>query len=183
MKFSSLLFLLRNVQVQIFEKGHVLIPSGSKKQDLYFIKKGLVRSYKELKSAELAQITFQLYNEYHVFGNIHTIFLNEPSHFSYEALEQTKAYVIDFTTFDEKVSSDSSLSSFSRKFLGKRMIEQAFQRVESFVFLTPEERYQKYVKDYPNVVNRAPDKYIANILGITPTSLSRIRKRIASKKG
>jgi DNA-directed RNA polymerase subunit F len=61
-------------------------------------------------------------------------------------------------------------------------MRQAFQRVESFVFLSPEERYQKYVEDHPNIINRAPDKYIANILGITPVSLSRIRSRIASKR-
>lgn len=61
-------------------------------------------------------------------------------------------------------------------------MKRAFQRIESFVFLSPEERYKKYVKDYPNVIDRAPDKYIANVLGITPVSLSRIRTRIASKK-
>ncbi|CAN0600388.1 unnamed protein product, partial [Ectocarpus sp. 12 AP-2014] len=59
---------------------------------------------------------------------------------------------------------------------------RAFERVESFVFLSPEERYKKYVKDNPNIINRAPDMYIANILGITAVSLSRIRNRIASKK-
>jgi hypothetical protein len=67
-------------------------------------------------------------------------------------------------------------------YIGKSIMKQAFQRVESFVFLSPEERYQKYIQDYPNVINRAPDKYIANVLGITAVSLSRIKGRIASKK-
>lgn len=183
MNLRFFLKILKNARICSFEKGDILIPNGSTRQDLFFIKKGLVRSYRESKHVEETQTTFQLYNENQVFGNVHAIFLNEPSRFSYEALEQTKAYAIDFTTFDQKVSSDPSLSSFNRKFLGKRMMEQAFQRIEAFVFLTPEERYQKYVKDNPNVVSRAPDKYIASILGITPTSLSRIRKRIASKKG
>mgnify|MGYP000483322161 CR=1 FL=1 len=45
-----------------------------------------------------------------------------------------------------------------------------------------DEHYKKYIKDFPGIVNRAPDKHIANVLGITSVSLSRIRKRIASKK-
>jgi hypothetical protein len=67
-------------------------------------------------------------------------------------------------------------------YLGKKIMIQAFQRIESFVFLSPEGRYQKYVKDYPSVIKCAPDKYTANVLGITPVSLIRIKKRIASKK-
>jgi len=48
--------------------------------------------------------------------------------------------------------------------------------------MSPEERCLKYVSDYPNLVNRVPDKYIANVFGITPVSLSRSRMRIAAKK-
>jgi len=39
-----------------------------------------------------------------------------------------------------------------------------------------------FIDTNPDIINRVPNKYIANVLGITPVSLSRIRKRIASKK-
>src|SRR5690606_34498636 len=51
-------------------------------------------------------------------------------------------------------------------------------RVTSFVTQNPEERYLQLLKDNRNVVKRIPQHYIANYLGITPVSLSRIRKRI-----
>ena len=70
----------------------------------------------------------------------------------------------------------------NRKYVFQKIIRQMLKRLESFVLYSPEERYQLYIKDYPNIVNRVPDKYIANVLGITPVSLSRIRKRIAEKK-
>lgn len=69
----------------------------------------------------------------------------------------------------------------NRKYVLQRLLKESMERVESFVLLTPEERYQRFVKDYPGITNRVQDKYIANVLGITPVSLSRIRKRIASK--
>jgi hypothetical protein len=50
--------------------------------------------------------------------------------------------------------------------------------MESFVLLSPEERYMQLLKDKPDIFNRVHNKYLATLLGITPVSLSRIRKRI-----
>ena len=180
MSIRSLLSLLRNVTIKSFKKGEILIPEGATNQDVYFIRKGLIRSYSTDDMED--EITFQLYPEYHVVSNLHSLLFNEPSQFSYEALEYTKVYSIDYDSFVEMSSKNPKLLELNRTYLGKKAMKQAYQRVESFVFLSPEERYKKYIKDYPNLVNRAPDKYIANVLGITPVSLSRIRKRIATKK-
>ena len=172
--------MFRQVNITCVEKGETLIEKGGTKKEIFFIRKGLIRSY--LTNEKSEEITFQLYPEYHIFGNVHSIFFNEPSKLSYHALEQTKVYMVDYPSFIEMASKNPKLSEFNRRYLGERVMRQAFQRVDSFVFLSPEERYEKYVKDYPNLINRAPDKYIANVLGITPVSLSRIRRRIASKK-
>ncbi len=180
MNLRMLLVLLRNVDIKSIKKGEILIPEGSTNKDVYFIRRGLIRSYAIDDMEE--EITFQLYPEYHVLSNIHSLLFNEPSKFSYQALEYTKVYAVDYDSFIEMTSKNPKLLEMNRRFLGKKAMKQAYQRVESFVFLSPEERYKKYVRDYPNIINRAPDKYIANVLGITPVSLSRIRKRIATKK-
>jgi len=44
---------------------------------------------------------------------------------------------------------------------------------------TPELRYLEMLDKHPNIIQRTPNKYIASYLGITPESLSRIRKRIS----
>lgn len=180
MSLKSVLALLRNVTLTSIKKGEICIPKGYIKKDIFFIRKGLIRSYHTNEEGE--EITFQLFPENHVFGNVHSLLFNEPSKFTFQALEHTKAYAVDYQSFIEITSKNPGLLDANRTFLGNRAMKQAFQRVESFVFLSPEERYLKYIKDYPNVINRAPDKYIANVLGITPVSLSRIRNRIATKK-
>jgi len=146
-----------------------------------FIRRGLVRSF-VMDIDKLEEITFQLYPENSIAINLHSILFDEPSKFTYKAIEDTKVYQIDYSSFLELSSKDRELLELNRKYIGKKAMKQAFQRVESFVFLTPEERYVKFVKDYPNLVNRTPDKYIANVLGITPVSLSRIRSRLTQKK-
>ena len=116
-----------------------------------------------------------------MLSNAHSVLYNEPSKFSYQALEPTKIYSIDYVSFVEMASKSPKFLEISRTYIGKRALKQLFHRVESFVLLSPEERYKKYMEDYPTVINRAPDKYIAHVLGITPVSLSRIKGRIALK--
>jgi CRP-like cAMP-binding protein len=52
----------------------------------------------------------------------------------------------------------------------------------SFIFDSPEARYQEFLKNHPDLVQRVPQHIIASFLGVTPVSLSRIRKRIYSTK-
>jgi CRP-like cAMP-binding protein len=160
-------------------KGDILISKGSEEGKVIFIRKGLVRSYYINENAD--EITFQIYPEFNFFGNVHTIFLKQPSKFDYEALEKTKVYVVAFDSFRKIMKENADRMEFDKNFMFQSMMSQIYNRMESFVLLSPEERYKKYLKEYPNVVNRAPDKYIASVLGITPVSLSRIRSRIASK--
>ena len=180
MNIPILLALIRNVRIKSFDKGEILIPGGSAKKDVFFIRKGLVHSY--VVDEEANKITFQIYAEHQVFTNAHAVLFGESSKFYYQALEYTKVYTIDYNTFLKLTSQNSDLLELNRLYFGKKIIEQAFQRIESFVFLSPEERYQKFVKDNPKLIHRVPDKYIANVLGITPVSLSRIRNRISKKK-
>ena len=62
------------------------------------------------------------------------------------------------------------------------MMKLQHERLKSFVLLNPEERYLDFIKKNPSLVNRVPGKYIANVLGITPVSLSRIRARVVNQK-
>ena len=181
MKIGSVIALVRNTTTKYFSKGEELIPAGVTGYEVFFVRKGFIRSY-YYNEDKLEEITFQLYPEYSVVINLHGALFEEPSKFSYQAIEDTKVYKTDYTSLMDLTSKNPELLELNRKYIGKRAIKQAFQRVESFVFMSPEERYLKYINDYPNIVNRAPDKYIANVLGITPVSLSRIRSRIAAKK-
>lgn len=69
--------------------------------------------------------------------------------------------------------------------LGRLVAETAFVigsgRMESFLFQSPEQRYLELIQDHPDIFNNVPLYHIASYLGIQGPSLSRIRKRMASK--
>lgn len=180
MRIPSLLGLVRSIRLKTFEKGEVLIEKHSKEGDIFFIRKGLVRAFFYNENAD--EITFQIFAEKNFFGNIHSMMLHQPSRFTYEALEKTKVYTLPFNAFRKLMRENAERLEVDRNFMFQSTFSQIYNRMESFVTLSPEERYEKYVKDHPNIIHRVPDKYIASVLGITPVSLSRIRGRIASKK-
>ena len=107
--------------------------------------------------------------------------LNEPSRYYLQAIEPTEMLVMELKTMREIVHGHPKYEAGLRFFLSDSLL-QAVQLIDDFILLSPEERYLKFVKEHPNLLNRVPNKYIANILGITPVSLSRIRKRIATKR-
>lgn len=180
MNIKFLYTLLKNLSSKTFDKGEIVINEGDKINNVFYIRKGLVRSY--LIDDKGEEITFQLFAEKQLFANVHIILFNEPSKFTFEILEKTKVYFTDLKSFQDLSTANSDFIKIDNGIFGRQILKQAFQRIDSFVFLSPEKRYQQYLKDYPNIINRVPDKYIANILGITPVSLSRIRKRISNKK-
>ena len=72
------------------------------------------------------------------------------------------------------------MNEFIRKVLEQTLI-QFQQTLTSFILDNPEERYTKLLIQHPEILQRVPQHMIATYLGITATSLSRIRKRIVVK--
>ena len=171
--------LLKTAKSTSFKKKEIIFEEGSKDTQIYFLREGLVRMYHIKENGE--EITFSLIPENNVVANFDFIATEKPSQFYYETLENCSFFRIDYQVLDNIVSKNTNLEA-NRKYFLRKMIFKVKERLETFVLLNPEERYLKFIKDFPDLTNRVPDKYIANVLGITPVSLSRIRKRISSKK-
>ena len=171
--------LLKTAKSTSFKKKEKILKKGIKNTQIYFFLEGLVRMYHIKENGE--EITFSLIPENNVVANFDFIATEKPSPFYYETLENCSFFRIDYQVLDNIVSKNANLEA-NRKYFLRKMIFKVKERLETFVLLNPEERYLKFIKDFPDLTNRVPDKYIANVLGITPVSLSRIRKRISSKK-
>lgn len=171
-------FLEHTRAVQL-KAGEIFLEQGSRKSNIYFVKEGLIRSYLVNKKGE--EITNRIRYENQVMSCYEIDLLNEPSRFNLQALEPTELIVMDVTTMQQIVHGNPKLEPGLRFFMNSSLV-QALTVVDDFMLLSPEQRYLKFVKEHPELLNRVPNKYIANVLGITPVSLSRIRKRITTRK-
>lgn len=66
--------------------------------------------------------------------------------------------------------------------MAKQVAQRATEIAMSLSADKPEERFQKLIKNQLNILQRVPQKYVANFLGMGAESLSRLRKRIISKE-
>lgn len=77
MKLKNLYKLIRNSKIKSFDKEDAIIAVNSKEKNIFFIRKGIVRSYIINEKGE--EVTFQVYAETNIFTNVHSILFNEPS--------------------------------------------------------------------------------------------------------
>jgi CRP-like cAMP-binding protein len=155
-------------------KKFKLAEEGRIAKELFFINKGLVRLY-YTKDGE--EITGYIFKE-HLFASSYDSFLRQvPSIQTLEALEDCDLLVISQKDLGQLYEALPKMHILARKVAEQRFIN-AQQLLSSFILDSPEERYCKFEEQQGDLLLRVPHHIIASFLGITPVSLSRIRKRL-----
>jgi CRP-like cAMP-binding protein len=157
----------------------IYLSQGSVFKKVFYINKGILRSFYITDSGEEKTVFFRW--EGQITAVPECIFDDEPTRQNWQALENCELLEIDFSQI-EKVSEYNASLLRKRLVFSHKMLLEALQRLESFVLDKPEERYLKLITQKPELVKRVADKYIASFIGVTPVSLSRIRKRLISKQ-
>lgn len=171
--------LLQFATSKVIAASEIYIPEGKIFKKIFYIKKGLLRIFFITESGE--EKTFFFRWEGQIAAIPECIFDNQPTRQTWQALEDCELLEIDFDIV-EKLSENNISFIKTRMGLAEKMFLEALKRVESFVLDKPEERYQKLIIQNPKIIKRVADKHIASFIGVTPVSLSRIRKRLASQK-
>jgi CRP-like cAMP-binding protein len=177
LKMEDLMELTNICRFQNIPKNEHFIKAGDTTKKVGFIISGLIRFY-HLKDGEEYNIIFK--KEFEMASSFESIILNQPSSYSFEALEDTQMMVYDYEKMEELFARNHQLERFGRHFI-QQELAQAVKIYEGHLFFSPEERYLKFIKEHPDLMNRIPLKHLSSFLGITPVSLSRIRKRITIK--
>ncbi|MCF0051680.1 Crp/Fnr family transcriptional regulator [Dyadobacter sp. LJ53] len=145
--------------------------------ELFFISKGCVRKY-YVKDGQ--QITTNILTENNFIGAFTSFITGSKSTETIECLEPCEILVLRKRDLDRLYKQIPLMNEFIRKILEQTLIH--FQQVlTSFTLDNPEERYEKILFESPQILQRVPQHMLATYLGITATSLSRIRKRILEK--
>jgi CRP-like cAMP-binding protein len=158
-------------------KTFKLVEEGQVSKELYFINKGLIRLFYNKEGEE---ITGYIFKE-NLFSSSYDSFLTQaPSLQTLETLEDSELLVINRDDLDVLYEQVPKMHIFIRKMAEQRFIN--VQRIlSSFILDSPAERYSKFEATNKDLLQRVPQHYIASFLGITPVSLSRIRKRLKDK--
>ena len=161
-------------QMTEFKKGSSFIPYGKTDKRIGFVTDGLFRGV-VFENDEEQTLWFS--SELDILASYISILKGAPSNLTYEALEDSRVFVIDYEEFRKLAETDQHLSMSLLRMMEKLLLE-SYERLEKFIFYSPEDRYQRILKDKPEILNRVSQKLLASYIGITPVSLSRLRARI-----
>jgi len=166
-----------DLKVKTFEKGQVIISPGDVSTKTFFVTDGLLRCYSIDSKGKVNIIQFapELW-----WLSERNSFFNEPSDFFIDAIEATTVLIIPRNYFNDSAVHVPCLHDLNNNMLNNS-IRFMQKRINMLLSATAEERYLDFIRLYPNLTLRVPQWMIASYLGITPESLSRVRKDLAHK--
>lgn len=159
------------------KKGEYWVKEGEFNADMLFVNKGMLRSYFVKDEIEK---TFDLTIENQLVSCTYCYFFGLPSKDFIQAIEDTYLCIISKDNLDALYAQSVKWERLSRMLFEGYTIGQEI-RLRSFIAETAQERYEQLVKNQHELIQRTPQIYLANFLGITPQSLSRLRRKITSK--
>ncbi|MFN8699755.1 MAG: Crp/Fnr family transcriptional regulator [Flavobacteriales bacterium] len=158
-----------------FQKGENLLSEGQICKTLYFINSGLTKSYLLNDGKEHIR-QFAAENDFVV--DLGSFLSQSKSSFYIQTLESTDALKITFEDLD-KLFNSSLIFMKLGKVMAERSTINLIKRSVSLLKDDAKQRYLNLMKERPSLIQRVPQFMIASYLGVTPESLSRIRKEIS----
>jgi CRP-like cAMP-binding protein len=154
-------------------KGHSLLRPGAVCQYLYFIEKGLTRTW-YLKDGK--DITDWISAEDSIAVSIISFLNRQPDRRGIELLEDSILWAIAWSDLEKLYEQHPEIDRLGRLLLSQGII-QLQQRFDDLHFATAHHRYQQLITANPSLINRVPLGMIASYLGITQETLSRMRSK------
>ena len=160
-------------------KKQYLLQEGDASKYLAFVEKGMLRSYTvdEKGIEHIAEFAFEGWWISDMYGFIS----GEPSSYNIDALEDCELLLLTRQAEEQMLEKVPKLERYFRILLQNNVI-QSQRRIVSSLSHTAEEKYNRLVEAYPSIPQRVPQHMMASFLGITPETLSRLRKQISLRK-
>ena len=170
-----------NMHLKIYEKNELILKEGELSNKIYFVIQGCVRLFYNVRGNEKTAFFFTE-GKFICAGEAYTY--NIPVKENYQALEKTQLIYFTKENIDRLLKISPKFELIARIATEDELIT-CQRMIASFVTKSAEERYIELLETNGGLFRRFPQQYIASFLGVSPETLSRIKKRIAqnSKPG
>jgi len=156
-------------------KNQYLLQEGDVCKYIAFVEKGVLRAY--TVSDNGAEHIFQFALEGWLISDLYSFLTAEPAVYNIDALEDAELALITKPAQEELLKQVPKYETYTRLQLTGAYIAMQ-RRITSIISLSLEERYTYLTTLYPDILQRVPQHMIASYMGVTPETLSRVRRRL-----
>lgn len=154
-------------------KNQTLVRQGEICQSLYFVEKGMGRSYYLNENGK--EITQWFFGVGKFMSSVDSFFQQSPSLYYLEVLEDATLYSISKGDIDRLFAKYHKMEQMGR-LVTIEMLTKMVNKLNALQFQTAKERYDYMLAEFPDIAYQVPLGHIASYLGMTQETLSRIRK-------
>ena len=172
---SDIETFLEICQYKTFKGKETIFQAGTTTRKVCFVLSGFIRGY--VINSEGVEKNLILRGEGKFSSVPEWLFSDMPTKYNFEALLDSELLICKIQDFEALAKKNPALFDLYTLAL-KENLSIIVYRLESMILLSPEQRYKDLLDKNPQLFQTAFNKHIANFLGITPISLSRIIKRI-----
>lgn len=160
-----------------YAKDEIILEADKVCKFIGFLLKGNTRVYEIVEGIEVNRVFFL---EKNFVTEYYSFITQSPSKEWIICLEDCEVLMVYYDDLQKLYEKHKSIERMGRRVAEQMYIRQR-NKVAQFLILNPEERYLYLLNNRPQLLDQIPHYHIASYLGITPQSLSRIRKRLEEK--
>jgi len=174
---SDFQFLMGKVTVKNFNKKDRLTEIGEVEDRLHYITKGLARKFFYRDNEE---VITQFVKEGSIMSSTASFFSRKPSQYIVEALEPTTTVSISFDVLESIYGMGNKWEKMGRVITTHFLLQQEILMMDN-IRLTVKERFKKFMKENPDLIQRVPQKQLASYLNIKQETFSRMKHLMCDK--
>ncbi len=159
-------------------KKQFILQEGEICKHIIFVTSGCLRGYTIDRNGEEHVIQFAIEDWW--ISDLQSFLSDRPGTYNIDALEDSEILLLERDAREQLLEAVPKLERFFR-LLQEAHYVATHHRIEASLSASAEERYLDFVKTYPTLFQRIPQNQVASYLGITPQSLSRIRRELSEK--
>jgi CRP-like cAMP-binding protein len=176
---DDLALIKKRITAKKLRKKQYLLQEGDISKFVAFVEKGVLRSYTIDEKGTEHVLQFAL--EGWLISDLGSFLTGEPATYTIDAVENCELVLISKNAHEELLKTLRKYETWIRlQITGAYIALQ--KRLTSIISFSLEERYESFISIYPHIVQRVPQHMVASYMGLTPETLSRVRKRITTEK-
>ena len=174
---EDIILLRQNVEIRDYDAHSLVFESGNVAHEIYFVLKGFVRLFYWTNGMDK---TAYFYAEDTFICAGKSYLQAVPALENFQTIEKTRLCVLKRAKVDYIIRKIPKLDIIARLAVENELIATQ-ELISSFVTKSPEQRYIDLLETNKKLIQRAPQRYVASYLGVSPETLSRIKRRTSPK--